>query len=100
MTVTTIPPADAQETEALRARVATLEASIAGLRRELLIEKRRQRPDAPNGSAARLAAIEASRGYRVCTAYYALYGNAVIGAPLRLARNGMGWALRAIHGWR
>jgi hypothetical protein len=110
------------EIVALRAQVAQLEATIEGLRRELLLDKRRLH-DAQHGHVAQLeatieglrrellldkrrlhdaqhghVAVLQGRAYRLCLAYYRLYGNPLVGPPLRRLRGLAGRALRAIRG--
>jgi hypothetical protein len=85
----------AAEIERLRVRVAVLEASIEGLRREAALEKRRSRErlravrEEYSERVQRLSAIESSRAYRICTAYYGLFGLPLIGKPLQLVRGAL-----------
>jgi hypothetical protein len=89
-------PANESGIEALRAQVVVLEASVEGLRREALVEKRRLRAAARERDD-RLSAIESSRAYRICLAYYSLFALPLIGMPLWLARAAVARAIRAMH---
>ena len=86
------PPDQAAEIAALQARIAVLEASIAGLRRAALVDKRREiapmerPPELPPG-----------RAFRVVIAYYSLFGHPLIGRPLVIARRAAGRVVRVIR---
>lgn len=72
------------EIAALRRDVEVLESTVAALRRELLIEKRRVQ--AARDEQRRIDDVRTSRAYRLCQAYYALYGIPLFGALLHATR--------------
>lgn len=104
MTGMATPPREgdrAAEIDALRAQLVVLEASIEGLRRELLVEKRRTRGGQEIRLAemsSRLTAIESSRAYRLSKLYYMIYSIPLIGAVLRMLRATVGRAISVVKG--
>lgn len=91
--------AASEEVKELRAHIAALEASVHGLRQELQTERRRRL--APwNGMGAHAGNhgdFQTSRAYRLCLAYYSLFGLPVLGPILTAVRRAVALAVRRVR---